>query len=137
MIKYRLTCAEGHDFESWFASGAEYDRLDRAGLLSCAVCGSERVSKAIMAPQVASSTEAAPLSQPASPAEQAVRRLREKIERDADDVGKNFAKQARMIHNGEAPERAIYGQAKPSEVRGLLQDGVPVLPLPWSDKKTN
>lgn len=137
MIKYRLTCTEGHDFESWFASSAEYDRLDQAGLLSCAVCGGEGVSKAIMAPQVASSTEAAPLSQPASPAEQAVRRLREKVERDADNVGKDFAKQARMIHSGDAPERAIYGQAKPAEVRGLLQDGIPVLPLPWSDKKTN
>lgn len=136
MIKYHLTCAEEHDFESWFASSADYDRLETSGLLSCAVCGSGKVEKAVMAPQVAVAAEA-PLSQPASPAEQALRALREKVEREADNVGQEFATEARKIHEGDAPERAIYGQARGADVRGLIEDGIPVMPLPWGDKKAN
>ena len=142
MIKYRLKCGSGHDFESWFSSSEDFDRLAAGKLLSCAVCGDGAVEKALMAPGVASSetseaTEERPLSRPASPAEQALRALREKIEREAENVGTRFAEEARRIHHGEAPERAIYGEARPAEARKLVEDGVPVMPLPWRKGKQN
>lgn len=138
MIKYRLTCADGHDFESWFASSADFDRVSAAGHLSCAVCGGPDVEKALMAARVANSgTEDRPLSRPASAAEQAVRALRAKIEAHSEDMGRDFATEARKIHDGDAPERPIHGQAKATDARALIEDGIPIAPLPWGSKRTN
>lgn len=155
MIQYTLKCAEGHRFDSWFQSAAAYDKLAGAGLVACAVCGGTKVEKAIMTPRVrparkavsASSPAAeAPaidegpgaLSAPASAAEQALAELRQHIEKNSDYVGSNFADEARAIHDGDAPERAIYGEAKPEDARALIEDGVPVAPLPFMpNRKTN
>ncbi len=136
MIRFALRCAEGHQFDSWFASGAEYDRLQGAGLLACAVCGGAGVEKDLMAPQVrAGSSE---LSAPSSAAEQALAELRRRIEASSENVGREFAAEARRIHEGLAPERPIIGEARPSEARALIEDGIPVAPLPWtSPRKTN
>lgn len=140
MIKYALKCRDGHQFDSWFQDSAAFDKLAGSGHLSCAVCGGADVEKAIMAPRVMAAeadAEAAPLSVPASPAEQAMRRLRDHVEANADNVGANFASEARAIHEGDAPERAIYGEAKLEEAKSLIEDGVPVAPLPWGSGKTN
>ncbi len=136
MIRFALRCAEGHGFDSWFASGGEFDRLRGAALLSCAVCGDPRVEKDLMAPQVRPTTEGA-LSGPASAAEQAFAALRRRIEATSENVGRDFPAEARRIHAGEAPARAIIGEARPAEARALIEDGVPVAPLPWSDRKAN
>ena len=143
MIKFALKCSEGHTFDSWFGSGADYDRLKAAGHVSCIVCGSQDVEKSVMAPRIA--TPAAPeerpatgeLSAPASPAEQMLRALRKEVESNCENVGKAFPDEARAIHNGEAPVRGIIGQAKPDEARALIEDGVPIVPLPWSSGKKN
>lgn len=138
MIKFSLKCSKDHQFDSWFGSNDDYDRLTARNLISCAVCGVTDVDKAVMAPRVPSKRHSeTPLSAPASAAEQAVRDMRQKIEKSADDVGSDFAVEARKIHDGEAPDRAIIGQAKPEEARALIEDGVPVVPLPWSNKPTN
>ncbi len=139
MIKFSLICSNDHRFDSWFGSNADFDKLKNRDLVSCVVCGVADVKKAIMAPQLPAKTrsEDSPLLAPASAAEQAVRELRARIEKNAVDVGTNFATEARKIHDGDAPERAIFGQAKPEEARSLIEDGVPVLPLPWSTKRTN
>ena len=110
MIRYDLKCSKGHEFDSWFGSGADYEKLADAGLLSCSVCGDPSIKKAVMAPRVTTRDEDRPLSAPASPAEQAVKELRKKVEENADNVGKNFASEARKIHDGDAPVRAIYGE---------------------------
>jgi len=137
MIRYALRCAQGHRFDSWFASGAEYDRLAGAGLLTCAVCGGAEVGKDLMAPQVRASGEET-LAGPASPAEQALAELRRRIEAGSENVGRDFAAEARRIHEGSAPARSIVGEARPSEARALIEDGVPVAPLPWGPaRKTN
>ena len=139
MIRYHLTCKDGHDFDSWFASGDEYDRLEKTGMLSCAVCGAPGVEKALMAPRLGAgeSDISSPLSQPASPAEQALRALRKKIEKEAVNVGRDFAREARAMHEGEAPERSIYGEARPDEARALIKDGGPIAPLPWRTARSN
>ncbi len=86
-----------------------------------------------MAPSVSSAAPAeSPLSAPASPAEQALAELRRRIEAQSENVGRNFATEARRIHGGESPERAIIGEARPAEARALIEDGIPIAPLPWS-----
>jgi len=150
MIQYALKCAEGHEFDSWFQSAAAFDKLAGAGMVSCAVCGSAKVAKAIMTPRVQAARKAAakpvgsakpkpgPLSQPINAAEQAVAELRKKVEENADYVGMSFAQEARAMHDGDAPERSIYGEAGAEEAKQLIEDGISVLPLPFmSNRKTN
>lgn len=133
MIRYTLKCENGHAFESWFASASAFDTLLKGGHVSCALCGSTKVEKALMAPAVASAEPAAPerpLSTPASPLEEKLAALRRQLEDNADYVGEDFASQARAMHLGEAPERSIWGEARPEEARALAEEGVPVVPLP-------
>lgn len=144
MIKFSLRCDSDHSFESWFRSSGAYDALDKAGMLSCPVCGSERISKAMMSPSVAAAAnkaepeEKADLSKPASTAEQALAKLRTAIEKHSEYVGMDFSTEARAIHDGDAPKRSIYGEAKPEEARALIEDGISVAPIPWmSSDRTN
>lgn len=144
MIRYSLKCEKDHTFDSWFQSADAFEKLMNANMITCSVCGSSSVEKAVMAPGVrparndATKLPARPLSGPASPAEQALRELRKKIEKQSENVGQNFAKEARAIHDGDAPERSIYGEARIDEAKALVEDGIPVLPLPWRNKeKTN
>jgi hypothetical protein len=143
MIRYTLKCDKDHSFDSWFQTAAAFDKLQSSGLVACSVCGSAKVEKAIMAPRVrpartsAKNSKVGTLSQPASPAEQAVAEMRAKIEAKSENVGGNFADEARAIHEGDAPERAIIGEATPEAAKSLIEDGIPVAPLPWSSRKTN
>lgn len=152
MIRYALTCANDHDFESWFQSAGAFDRLAAAGHVACAVCGSTEVTKTLMAPVVRPARRAAekaadraegaaetrPLSGPRTPAEQALAALRRQVEENSDYVGLNFAAEARAMHEGDIPERSIYGEARADEARQLIEDGIPVAPLPFRPaRKTN
>lgn len=135
MIRYNLKCADAHEFEAWFRSSAAYDEQRAAGQVLCAVCGRAEVEKAVMAPSVATpgpSPGAAPnLSQPASPAEAALREMRRHIEKTSDYVGRDFAAEARRIHDGEADKRSIWGEASIGDAKALHDDGIPVAPIPW------
>ncbi|WP_069300776.1 DUF1178 family protein [Neptunicoccus sediminis] len=150
MITYTLKCEHGHTFDSWFQSAKAFDKLHAADMVTCAVCGALGVEKAVMAPRVRPARDAAlrpatpepaktagPLSAPASPAEQALAELRKMVEKNSENVGENFVKEARRIHEGDAPERSIYGKANPDEARALIEEGIPVAPLPWGNRKTN
>ena len=132
MITYTLVCAADHRFESWFQSSAAFDDLSRGGHLSCAVCGSRKVEKSLMAPSVQPARKgSAALRDPSSAQEAAIAALRAKVEANSEYVGMNFVAEARAMHDGDAPERSIYGEARADEAIKLLQDGVPVAPLPF------
>ena len=137
MIQYSLRCAQDHRFDSWFQSASAFDKLHAAGMVSCAICGSTEVEKELMAPRVSAGSERpkakpeAPLSAPASPAEQALRALRKEIEKTSDYVGRDFAREARAMHSGEAPARSIWGETRGDEAKKLIEEGVPVAPLPF------
>lgn len=139
MIRYALVCVEGHAFESWFSDSAGFDRLAEAGALACAVCGSPKVQKAPMAPALGRGTAPAPVRsapEPQAPATPPpvppdLAALRRRIEASSEDVGRAFAAEARAIHRGEAPERAIRGEASLAEAKSLVEEDIPVLPLPW------
>ncbi|NUH65943.1 DUF1178 family protein [Sulfitobacter sp. S0837] len=151
MIRYALKCEAGHGFDSWFQSAAAYDSLARAGHLACAICGSSEVSKSLMAPRVTSGdaperpavpaktdqpADTAPmLSKPQSDVEKALADLRRKVEANSDYVGKNFVKEARDMHEGRSPERSIYGEARLDQARALIEEGVPLMPLPFKPKR--
>jgi hypothetical protein len=145
MIRFSMTCKAGHGFDSWFQNDGAFGALQAAGQLACPVCGVAEVEKSMMAPAVvsrrsganrtiASSEPAASrplLSEPQSELEAAVAALRRQIEENSDYVGLNFAAEARRMHDGDTPSRAIHGEAKPEEARALIEDGVPVAPLPF------
>lgn len=142
MIRYTLQCADGHRFESWFQSAEAFEKLHTAGMVSCAVCGGSAVEKTLMAPNIGSKSDSKddkrPLSTPASPAEQALAELKRHVEANSDYVGGKFADEARKMHSGEAPERAIWGEAKLGEAKALIEEGVPVAPLPFTPtRKSN
>lgn len=153
MISYTLKCKEGHSFDSWFASADAFEALATSGHLSCAVCGSGEVQKSLMTPRVRTAKKAAAvadsprpaedhpapsvpvLSTPQSDVEKAVEELRQKVEATSDYVGKDFAAEARAMHEGEKPERAIYGEARLDQAKALAEAGVPVVPLPFRPKQ--
>jgi hypothetical protein len=138
MIRYALRCSQDHRFDSWFGSSSDYDRLRARGLVACALCGSSEVEKDLMAPRVSTAQADAPdLSRPASPAEQALAEIRRRIEATSENVGRKFVEEARAIHEGLAPRRAIVGEARPAEAKALIDDGVPIAPLPWGRAKSN
>jgi hypothetical protein len=138
MIRYALKCADGHRFDSWFQSAAAYDRLADAGHVACAVCGTGEVAKDLMTPRVSPDTRVPdrPLSQPASPAEQALAELRRKLETESTYVGDSFADEARKMHEGEAPKRQIHGEARLADAKKLIEDGIPVAPLPFLPRRS-
>jgi hypothetical protein len=134
MIRFSLKCAKDHSFESWFPSGSAFDTLKAAGHVACPVCGSGEVEKALMAPSVAAvrgEAERPSLGAPATELEAALAALRRQVEENSDYVGMDFVTEARRMHAGEVPERAIHGEARADEARKLLEDGVPVTPLPF------
>lgn len=157
MIRFTLRCPMDHRFDSWFASAAAFDKLQAAGHVTCAECGASPVEKAPMAPAVATTRSLPPERDPAAsrPAaitppdltqpdisdearRAALRALKARIEAETEYVGADFARTARAIHDGSAPERAIWGEARPDEARALIADGVPIAPLPFVPKrKTN
>lgn len=150
MIRYRLVCRCGHEFETWFQSGAAYDIVAGRGELTCQVCGSAEISKAIMAPSIAKRSDVSeppdrptndepltPMAEVHSEMRAALRRLRKEVEEKADNVGPRFADEARKIDAGDAPDRGIYGEATASEVRGLIEDGIAILPLPRLPEEYN
>ncbi len=141
MIQFTLKCDQNHRFDSWFHSSAAFDKLKAAGMITCEVCGSPTVEKALMAPAVAKTGKdkpGKPALSPASDTEKALAEMRKQVESSSDYVGMNFVSEARAMHDGTAPERSIYGEARPEEAAKLIEEGVPVTPLPFMPKpKTN
>jgi len=149
MIRYNLRCERGHAFESWFQSSQAYETQEKRKLVNCPSCGSAKVERAIMAPQIvskksrdraapapASATEATtPASTPLMMAQERelrakLRELRDHIVKNADNVGECFPNEARKMHYGDIEHRPIYGEASPEEARSLIDEGVEVSPLP-------
>lgn len=143
MIVFDLACTDGHRFEGWFASSPEFERQHTRGLVTCPQCGSEQVAKAPMAPavprkgnQLASVKADQAMAGAALPPE--AQALLEKLAQVQAEtlkgsrfVGKAFADQSRAIHYGEQDAEVIHGEATLAEAKDLLDEGIPVLPLPF------
>ena len=140
MIRYALVCERSHAFEGWFAASSDFDAQSDSGLIECPVCASTIVRKQIMSPAVAGAGKrgdpavATPGAKHAMMME-AMSRVRAHVEDTFDYVGDTFAREARAIHEGKSEDRGIYGEATPAEVKGLVEDGVPVAALPPAPPK--
>jgi hypothetical protein len=151
MIRYSLRCERGHAFESWFQSSSAYESQEKRKLVSCPSCGSTKVERGIMAPQIVSKKgreNPAPVATEAAATEVAatestpllmaqerelrakIKELRDHITKNADNVGERFPNEARKMHYGDIEHRPIYGEASPDEARALIDEGVEVSPLP-------
>ena len=159
MIRYTLACERRHEFEIWFRNSADYDTQAKRGLVTCPACGSAKVEKALMAPQLGRGSrkgrrvappdivpppEAAP--QPEAPAPDKtpvamispqerefrakLRELRDHLTKNADNVGTKFPEEARKMHYGEKEHRSIYGEASPQDAKELHEEGIEFHPLP-------
>ncbi len=160
MIRYALLCRQDHAFEAWFRDSETFDRQNEAGQVGCPQCGTAEVRKALMAPAIRRRSELAigqkvetassQVAEPASPAgaiplvsnvsavpddvaaqmRASLRELHTRLKATAENVGSAFPDEARRIHDGEEPARAIYGTATDNEVRSLIEDGIGILPIP-------
>ena len=133
MIVYDLRCGAGHVFEAWFGSGAAYDEQRAAGQVACPMCGDGSVEKAVTAPAIPAKGNRREREPSPAAVKQALKALAERqakaLER-SEWVGPAFASRARAMHSGEEPDAPIHGQATAAEAKALIDDGVPVAPLP-------
>ncbi|MCU0881339.1 MAG: DUF1178 family protein [Hyphomonadaceae bacterium] len=148
MIRYRVRCDQSHEWDAWFASSASFDDQVARKLVECPICGSNQAERAVMAPAVQGTRkqkDAEPVAQTTMPMTlsegpdglvlpEKVRTFfegwRKHIAATHDDVGDTFAREARAMHEGDTDPRPIIGTATATEARDLIEDGVPVLPLP-------
>jgi hypothetical protein len=146
MIRYRLSCPADHAFESWFRDSSAFDEQSALGSVTCPTCGSSRVGKTVMAPAIVggqacppqpAKTEVALIDGKDAEIRGLLRRLRDTLHAEGHDVGPRFAVEARRIHEGEAPARQIYGEASIEEARGLIDEGIMVLPVPTFPDELN
>ncbi|MFN4019208.1 MAG: DUF1178 family protein [Erythrobacter sp.] len=146
MIVFDLSCDDGHRFEGWFGSSADYDDQLARGLLECPHCGSGAVSKAPMAPavpakgnqrqEVLPSETARPVANtPLPPQVQkalaALAKAQAEALKHSTWVGDKFAEESRAMYYGERDEAPIHGQTTLAEAKALIEEGVPVAPLPF------
>lgn len=141
MIRFSLSCDKDHAFDGWFRNGDDFDAQKKRGLVSCPVCQSVKVEKALMAPSVSTGrkreTMALAMGEEQRKALAKLKAMAEEARKNADYVGDTFAEEARKIHFGEVEPRGIYGEATAEEARGLLDDGVDFVPLPTFPDDTN
>jgi hypothetical protein len=154
MIKYALRCEHSHQWDAWFPSISGFDDQNARGLVDCPYCGSKEVEKAPMAPAIVTSKPAKTAAPgPASelpmtpnlpvaiakgdmglqipePVRAMMAEIKERIEKTHAYVGDTFAREVRAMHDGETEQRPIYGEATAKEVRELIEDEIPVAPIP-------
>lgn len=159
MIHYQLQCDRQHGFDGWFKDSAAFERQSAGGLITCPICSSPAVTRALMAPALsltarhgtapvpataapaAPKPPEAPVSPPGQDAVTAatmpdqlralLQRLRGEVEKSCDYVGRDFAEEARRIHYGETDARGIYGETTASEAEALNEEGITFGVLPW------
>lgn len=135
MIRYSLQCDKDHEFEGWFASSEDFDKQIQAGYVACPACGSQSVSKLLMAPNLTTGRQKDEIK--ALVMDNTRREMMEKlkeavgeIRKNAEDVGEKFPEEARKIHYGETEARGIIGKASPDEAEALIDEGIQIAAIP-------
>jgi len=138
MIKYNLKCHNDHEFESWFSSSVEFEKLIKRKLLECIYCSSKNVNKSIMSPMVSSSKskneEFDIIGKDLNNHKKKLLKLRKYIEKNFDYVGKDFSKKVREIYYDKKNNKAVYGTTTSEERKELSEEGIDLLSIPWVDK---
>ena len=138
MIKYNLKCHKDHEFESWFSSSEEFDKLNKRNLLECIFCSSKKINKSIMAPMISSSKnkdlQFEILDKNFNKNKNKLLQLRNYIEKNFEYVGKDFNKKVREVYYDKKNNKAIYGTTTPKEREELADEGIDLLSIPWINK---
>jgi len=145
MIVFNLSCCNDHRFEGWFETTEKFEFQQSSKLLSCPVCGTDRINKELHAPYV---NTGVPRDIPSSPVhstmspqqvafKNAISELVEQVIANTEDVGDAFPEEARKIHYSEVPERPIRGNASKDEVAELREEGIEVISLPIPRHRTS
>ncbi len=141
MIRFALICDGEHAFDAWFASNSDFDEQQRRSFVECPQCGSAKVSKALMAPNLSTGKTKEKLAVAAgshhSEIMRKMRALAREVRATAENVGERFPEEARKIHYGEVEPKGIYGKATRDEVQTLLEDGVSIMPMPELPEDAN
>jgi len=138
MIKYNLKCHKEHEFESWFSSSEEFEKLTKKKLLECIYCSSKKIDKSIMAPMVSNSknknNEFEIIIKNLKNQKNKLLKLRKYIEKNFDYVGKDFSKRVKEIYYDKDNKKAIYGTTTSDERKELSEEGIDLLSIPWVNK---
>ena len=138
MIKFNLICKCGETFESWFASSKEFTSLSKKKLVICINCNSTSVKKSIMSPNlVTKSNKKTDVQDSAKKIKKELLKFKKYIEKNCENVGDNFAQEARNIHYDKKKSKRIYGKATHEETSELREEGIEVTTIPWIDKTEN
>ena len=143
MIQYNLKCECGKIFDSWFSSSSEFDLLNKKNLLKCIYCNSSAISKSVMAPNLTNksnnnkSNKVSKKTKLEKDITTQLMHIRKYIEKNCENVGKNFSREARNIHYDKKSSKGIYGKATPEETSELIEEGIDVETIPWVDKLEN
>lgn len=138
MIHYSLVCSKDHHFQAWFPDSAAYDKQRKARVVQCPVCGDAKIRKAPMAPALAKSGNRDTDTTVPDAVQEFARKaaaLRDHVEKNCENVGEQFADEARRIHYGEADERGIYGVASDQEAKDLDAEGIAFGRLPGPPRR--
>ena len=141
MILFDLQCEKGHKFECWFASSANYQEQKKNKMIVCPYCNSTKIQKSLMAPNIntkstsknSKNNNKQKLAQ--NNLQNQIKKFKKYIEKNTDNVGKNFAEEARKIYYGETNSRPIRGEATEKETKELKEEGIPFSQLPWQTKE--
>ena len=141
MIKYSLKCQDcSFEFDSWFSSSKEFDRLKKLKFINCASCRSLQVEKSLMAPNL-SNAKKKPVDEDNRKFEDVKRKLKDYqkfVKKNFEYVGDNFAYEARTIHyNNKKTKKGIYGKASSKDVKELKEEGIETEMIPWIEDKEN
>ena len=140
MIKYLLNCKNcSLEFESWFASSKEFDKLKKLKLLSCQQCNSQKIEKSLMKPNLANSTfKQDKAYKNYKNVKKKLREYQKFVKENFEYVGENFAYEARSIHyNGKKKSKGIYGRASKKDLKELKEEGIDAQMIPWIGEKEN
>ena len=141
MIKFRLFCKKcSKDFDSWFASSKEYEKLKKSKLLNCPKCNSYNVKKSLMAPSIINNKKKINNlnSKKHIEIKNKLKKYKKFIENNFDYVGNNFAYKARALHYSDKKKlKGIYGKASSDEISDLKNEGIETEVIPWVENKNN
>ena len=140
MIKYNLKCKNKHEFESWFSNSKEFEKLRSKKMIECIYCKSKEIEKSIMSPLVLNKEEKTKKEKSLEDFKKVKKELvkiRKFVEKNFENVGKNFSREVRNVYYDNRKNKNIYGQATPEETDELKEEGIEVASIPWVDKNVN
>tara|TARA_A100001011_G_scaffold26539_1_gene26058 strand:+ start:1478 stop:1900 length:423 start_codon:yes stop_codon:yes gene_type:complete len=140
MIKYNLKCKNRHEFESWFSNSKEFEKLKLKKMIECIYCKSKEVEKSIMSPLVLGKEEKKKNEKSLEDFKKVNKeliKLRKFVEKNFENVGKDFSREVRNVYYDNRKNKNIYGQATPQETEELKEEGIEIASIPWVDKSDN